>query len=71
MGEHHLKQILSDNFRLRFVDDETARIEASEEEIPFLYHNFQAVVNDIPFDRVLLDETPFRSGSFDRKAGND
>jgi uncharacterized protein len=70
-GEHHLKQFLSDNFRLRFVDRETARIEASEGEISFLRHNFQAVINNIPFARVLLDETPFHSGSFDRKAGND
>ncbi|HMM06855.1 MAG TPA: hypothetical protein PKD52_09335 [Clostridiales bacterium] len=71
IGEHHLKQILSDNFRLRFVDRETARIEASEREIPFLYDNYQSIINNIPFARVLLDETPFRSGSFDRKAGND
>lgn len=70
-GEHHLKQILADSFRLRFVDFETARIEASERDISFLRNNPQAFINDIPFSRVLLDETPFRSGSFDRKAGND
>lgn len=71
IGEHHLRAYLSDNFRLRFVDDKTSRIEASEREIPYLRDNFQLIINNIPFERVLLDETPFISGSFDRKAGDD
>lgn len=70
IGEHHLKRYLTDNFRLRFVNTNTARIETAAADQFFLQTHFHEIIQGIPFDHVILDEAPFQSGSFDRKAGN-
>lgn len=68
-GEHHLASCFRDNFRLRWVDKDTARVEAS------LYDRFafsgkeKELFADIPFTTVFFDKEPFQSGSFDRKKG--
>lgn len=69
IGEHHLKQYLRDDFRLRFVDDGTARIEAVATEHDLIRNRFDKICQGIPFARVILDSALFQSGSFDRKAG--
>ena len=70
IGEHHLKQYLKDDFRLRFVDAGTARIEAAATDHDLIQSRFGEIRQGIPFARVILDSAPFQSGSFDRKAGD-
>jgi uncharacterized protein len=69
-GEHHLKTILSDNFRLRFINGQAARIEASAADQDYIKTHFSEIVKGIPFSHVILDEKPFQSGSYDQQKGN-
>lgn len=70
IGEHQLKAILSDNFRLRYVDRQTARIEASAADQHEIKAHFKEITKGIPFSHIILDEAPFQSGSYDRKDKN-
>ena len=65
-GEHLLSKALTDNFRLRYVDDHTARIEASLRNQGYLREHPE-LLKKIPFDTIIIDKEPFQSGSFDRK----
>lgn len=69
-GEHQLKETLSDNFRLRYVDSQTARIEASAADQNEIKAHFKEITKGLPFSHIILDDTPFQSGSYDRKDKN-
>lgn len=65
-GEHILSEVLTDNFRLRYIDHNTARIEASLRNQGYLREH-PDLLKEIPFDTIIIDKAPFQSGSFDRK----
>lgn len=63
-GEHILDSLFRDNFRLRWIDGNTCRIEATAEDCSVWEHT--AAPEDFPFSEVLLAPTDHCSGSFDR-----
>lgn len=65
-GEHILKAYLHDNFRLRWIDDDSAEIEASEFDQQILRTGQKVIFNELPFLNITICKEPFCSGRFDR-----
>ncbi|MBR5329278.1 MAG: hypothetical protein IKV45_03640 [Firmicutes bacterium] len=65
-GEHILRSYLTENFRLRWIDDNSAEIEASEFDQQILRTGQKVIFNALPFEQVTIAKEPFSGGRFDR-----
>lgn len=65
-GEHILRSYLTDNFRLRWIDDNSAEIEASELDQQILRTGQKIIFKELPFENITIAKEPFQSGRFDR-----
>ena len=65
-GEHILKAYLTDNFRLRWIDDDSAEIEVSSLDRQILNTGQKIIFKALPFEHITIAKEPFQSGRFDR-----
>lgn len=65
-GEHLLKAYLNDNFRLRWIDDDSVEIEVSPLDRQILMTGQKMIFKQLPFQNITIAKEPFQSGRFDR-----
>lgn len=68
-GERILRAYLQNNFRLRWISDDTAEIEASELDQQILRTGQKLIFKEIPFENITIAKEPFSGGRFDREEG--